>query len=136
MRKRERHMRSQSVDARIEMTPMIDVVFLLLVFFLVAARPLDVISGFDTTRPTHRTVIPDVPLPLLTIAVCEDNRFTLNGTPMTLPEMDAKLGRIARYSTSPTVLLKSATHASHGGLVRAMDICHAHSFTNLLLGTF
>jgi biopolymer transport protein ExbD len=134
--KQRRRAADRVTEVKIEMTPMIDVVFLLLIFLLLATKPMDQLSRFATRRPAGVTVQPPPTMPLLTIMVHEGNRFTLNGIPVTPVEMDRRLARIADYSTAPAVLIKSSDHAAHGGLVQAMDICYARNFTNVLLGSF
>lgn len=123
-------------EVKIEMTPMIDVVFLLLIFLLLATKPMESLSRFATRRPAGVTVQPPPTLPLLTIMVHDANRFTLNGIPVTPGELNRRLARIADYSTTPAVLIRSSDRAAHGGLVQAMDICYARNFTNVLLGSF
>ena len=43
--------RPDSPAAELEMTPMIDVVFQLLIYFIVTIKPIDVVTNLDVFRP-------------------------------------------------------------------------------------
>ena len=43
--------RPEGAQAELEMTPMIDVVFQLLIYFIVTTKPVDVITNLDVFRP-------------------------------------------------------------------------------------
>ena len=43
--------RPEGAQAELEMTPMIDVVFQLLIYFIVTTKPIDVITNLDVFRP-------------------------------------------------------------------------------------
>lgn len=131
-----RHASSRETAVKIEMTPMIDVVFLLLIFLLLASKPIETLSRFATKRAAGVTTPTPAPIPLLNITVCEGNRFELNGVPLSLPEMSNKIARIAHCSTSASVLIQSSERADHGGLVQAMDVCFANNLTDVLVGSF
>ena len=50
-------------EGELEMTPMIDVVFQLLIYFIVTIKPVDVVTNLDVFRPApeimpHRRAVP------------------------------------------------------------------------------
>jgi biopolymer transport protein ExbD len=120
-------------EARLDMTPMIDCVFQLLIFFLFTLKIEDVLAHLDVSRPSPD---PNAPPPeekieeMVTIGVFVDG-FTLNDRPMTLATLDRMLSRLARYSKTQTILIKCAPDSPHERLIQALDACSKNGLTNL-----
>ena len=114
-------------DAQMKLTPMIDVVFLLLVFFVVAARPADLLAHLDVSRPAAGG---GASVSILRIGIDPDG-YTMNGRLLDLPGMDRILGRLAEISTAPTVLVTCDRNSPHGSLVKVLDLCTKHELQNL-----
>ena len=57
-----RRERKREAGARLEMTPMIDVVFLLLVFFVVTVQPKELLAKLEVSRPAAPTQSPQMTL--------------------------------------------------------------------------
>lgn len=132
MRQRKRS-RDHDKQGELEMTPMIDVVFLLLIFFVVTIQPLDVIALLDVSRPSPD---PDAPPPperiddMLTISIYADH-ITLNNRRYSRAGLERMLIRMARISTTQTVLIKCAPDSSHRTLIEVLDLCAKAGLTNL-----
>ncbi len=132
MRQRKRQI-SRDKQSELEMTPMIDVVFLLLIFFVVTIQPLDVIALLDVSRPSPD---PDAPPPperiddMLTISIYAD-AITLNERRYSRAGLERMLIRMARLSTTQTVLIKCAPDSSHRTLIEVLDLCAKAGLTNL-----
>ena len=128
MKRRKNH--RQERGARLEMSSMIDVVFLLLVFFVVTIQPKDVLAKLDVSRPAT----PDSPttITLLQIDVGPDN-YVVNGQQLTLETIGRRLERL--YSTSPRTTLIVASHrdAPHSQLVTILDTCASIGIENISL---
>jgi biopolymer transport protein ExbD len=71
--------------ARIEMVPLLDVVFLLLVFFIYAMLSMSVYRGVHVTLPSA-TGEPEGRAELVTITVTADNEIMINETFYSLDE--------------------------------------------------
>ena len=117
--------------ARLEMTPMIDVVFLLLVFFVVTVKPTDLLAKLDVSRPTAPSDV-TTPIPLLRIDVGE-NGYVVHGQRVTLATLRKRLSRI--YATSPraTMVIASTDEAAHSLLIKLLNMCAAEHITNISL---
>ncbi len=74
----------ESRSARIEIVPLIDVVFLLLVFFIYAMLSMTVYRGLRVSLPQGVGQTED--LETLVIAIAEDNTLWIDQTPVTLAE--------------------------------------------------
>lgn len=114
----------------LQMAPMIDVVFLLLVFFLIVTRPVDILSHLDVSRP--RIEGGDRPLSTLRIEVLPAGHV-LNGKPVSLGEMDRVLERLSGYSKHITVVITCAPDSPHDGLVQALNLCSKNGLKDLSL---
>lgn len=136
-RRKERPGRRQEA-AKLEMTPMIDVVFQLLIFFIVTLKQEDILAHLDVSRPAaeqqskQEVDIPD----LLTITVY-DHRvqggqgFLLKGKRVSLQELDRQLTRLARYDKGVSVIIKCTADSPHSNLVRVLDVCAKAGLKNL-----
>ena len=133
---KKRKSRNKGEAAKLEMTPMIDVVFQLLIFFIVTLKQEDILSHLDVSRPapdpdtTPEEVIDD----LLTIEVGRTG-WVLNGSPYMgkrgLAALDRSLTRLASYSKSASVIIKCTGDSPHSKLVQLLNICAREGMTNL-----
>jgi biopolymer transport protein ExbD len=113
---------------RPSLTPMIDVVFLLLVFFMLAAR-----FGHDMTLPLSTggsgNATYDGPPRLIGIAA---EGLTLNGTPVTLDTLPAALAPLMA-DTGDAVVLRPAAGADLQSLIAVTDALRAAGLTRLIV---
>jgi len=123
--------RKLASDPRLEMTPMIDVVFLLLVFFVVTIKQEDILSRLTAARPEARAVEPrETELKLMTIVLHRDG-FLLRDRPMTLQALDRQLARYSELNKHAGIVVKCMPDSPHSALVRTLDICRKHGLDNL-----
>lgn len=117
--------------ADVPMTPMIDVVFQLLIYFIVTIKPIDVFAHLEVSRPSpeaqrERTTPP----PVLRVNIFPDG-YTINDRPVSEEGMTNMLHRMARFDTSQTVLIMASALSPHAKLIKVLDTCAANSLTNL-----
>jgi biopolymer transport protein ExbD len=110
--------RSQA-SAELPMTPMIDIVFLLMVFFLVTFKPVDVLSHLEFLRPSG---VPGPTAPVLRVAIDVDG-FALNGMPVDADGLRAHLRRLGELDRDQAVVLDCSPAAPHERLVAALNHC-------------
>ncbi len=133
MAKRERK-RQGAPSADLPMTPMIDVVFLLLIYFIATIQPIDVFAHLDVSRPMAEEVRDDVPPPppnLLRIDVLPDGAFGVNDRPVRLPDMERFLMRLGQLDPRQTVLVMSAALSTHDQLIQVLDLCAKAGLRNI-----
>jgi biopolymer transport protein ExbD len=120
---------------KLDMTPMIDVVFQLLIFFVVTLKQEDILSKLSAARPApDPNAKPEQQPDPTTIIVC-DQGFLFNGLPMRLDELDRQIARVSRSSKTAMVLVKCTMSSPHKFLVQALDICNKHGLQNLSILT-
>jgi len=112
-------------DLKLEMTPMIDVVFQLLIFFIVTLKQEDILSNLEALRPQ-----PD-PSPQqeaqsdpITVLIGRQG-FFFEGAILTEAQLKHNLLRIARLDPNAMIIVKCTGDSAHGNLVRALDICNS-----------
>ena len=104
-------------DTRLDMVPLINCVFLLLIFFLLTPGFISQ-PGIKISLPRAVTsgVVGENPL---IITVTSDNRFYLNDTPATLLELKSKL----ETAVAGPVLIKADRNVSLSKIVNIWDFC-------------
>ena len=117
--------------AKLEMTPMIDVVFQLLIFFIVTLKQEDILAHLDVSRPQQSDEQPSEIKPeLLTIMVHRDG-YIMNGRRISRGVLDKRLTRISTYSKGISVVIKCMPDSPHAKLIALLDICAKTGLENL-----
>ena len=124
--------RPEVTEPALSMTPMIDVVFQLLIYFIVTAKPIDVITNLDVFRPKADVTTPkDAPPPnLVRVGVYQDG-YTVNDTPVSPERLDAALGTVASLDAGQTIMITVSAISKHGALVKALDLCAKNGLKSL-----
>ena len=96
MGKRER--RISESPAELNMTAMIDVVFQLLIFFLVTQKPQDTLANLDVFRPSPEKKQEQLQTPpkMIRVQIYPDG-FTINDRPVGAEELDNLLRKLASH---------------------------------------
>ena len=124
-------MRKSTEADKLDMTPMIDIVFQLLIFFVLTMKPLDIVAHLDVNRPTG--VNPNPPdIAQFQVTVVRDG-FRINDRAVSMQALTDVLGRLARFSKNQTVLVACDADAEHNGLVRVLDLCHSVGLDKIAL---
>jgi biopolymer transport protein ExbD len=105
---------------RIEMLPLIDVVFLLLVFFIYAMLSMAVHRGLTVALPASSTAKIDKKL-VLSISIKSDGTIYIDRDAVPLEELAKILKDKARHETEPGVLLFADRSISYQKLFKVLD---------------
>ena len=114
------------------MTPMIDVVFQLLIYFLVTFTTPNVLAHLDISRPAPdpSQLEKKTPPKLIRVNIYEKG-FGLNGRAIERDELKSILNRLASFSTSQTVLITCVGSSEHAALVDVLDLCAESGLSKL-----
>ena len=131
MSKRKRNKISMD-NAEIPMTPMIDVVFQLLIYFIVTMKPMDVVAHLDVFRPSPESTQekPDTPPKMIRIAIYADG-YTINDKPVTPEGLDRLIMKLASFDQNQTILIMCTALSPHEKLVKVLDLCAKSGLKNL-----
>lgn len=105
---------------RIEMLPLIDIVFLLLVFFIYAMLSMAVHRGLPVVLPTSSTAKIDKRL-VLSVTVKSDGTIYVDKAPVSLESLKEMLMRKSQQSDEAGVLLFADRNLPYQALFRVMD---------------
>jgi biopolymer transport protein ExbD len=122
-------------NPKLDMTPMIDVVFQLLIFFVVTLKQEDILSKLSAARPAPDPNAKPEQQPDPTTIIVYDQGFLFNGLPMRLEDLDRQVARVSRSSKTAMVLIKCTMTSPHKFLVQALDTCNKHGLQNLSILT-
>jgi len=125
--------RGMGESPKLDMTPMIDVVFQLLIFFVVAVKQEDILSMLSANRPSPSPPGKPIDVEETTSIAIGSQGFTFNGKPMRMDELDAQLKRVASISRTVCITVKCTSDSPHGMLVQALDLCSKHRLSNIAL---
>ena len=104
---------------RVEIIPMIDTVFFLLVFFMLSSLSLTHLNGLRVDLPTGKNA-PSQPRASLTLSVQKSGTMSLNNRVVTLQNLSQNLKRIPNVK-SQTLTINADKNVSYGVVMRAID---------------
>lgn len=113
------------LTADINLTNLIDVAFTLLIIFMITAP---ILQGGVEVRVPRTAAAPLTSQDALVVSVTADGRIFADDTPVTLAELRASVGALARRKGSAVVYVKADERASYGivlkviGALKASDI--------------
>jgi len=122
--------KTQSSLAEINITPLVDVVLVLLVIFMITAPVLQ--SGIDVNVPKTRTV-KEITEQRLVVTIDRDQNVFLGDQPVNIHELGSKL-----HSGDPAkqiIYLRSDERVPFGAFAQVMDAVKAAGITNVSIVT-
>ena len=109
-----------SKKVRIEMLPLIDIVFLLLVFFIYAMLSMAVHRGLPILLPTSSSADIDKSL-VLSVTIKSDGTIYIDKEQISLNDLAAVLKRKTGEDKDPGILLFAERSLSYQNLFRVLD---------------
>ena len=120
---RRNRRRGNDDEADVDMTPMLDIVFIMLIFFIVTAVFLDE-TGIDLTQPPpppEDTPPPPNQPPAITVYVDENSQCSVDGVSSTCNGVLARIERQLADKPGASVILRFHPNAKHNVLVQLKD---------------
>lgn len=133
MFKSVRSKRALTAQAEIQMTPLIDMVFILLIFFVVTTSFVSE-TGLDIQRPQSSSseTLPHENIP---VAIGADGRITVDGQRVGLLSIRPFLQKRLRMQPGLAVVLVADKAVSVDRVVRVMDEVRAAGISEVALAT-
>jgi biopolymer transport protein ExbD len=112
--------------AALSLTPLIDVVFLLLIFFLVASRFAMEERELPVELPSASSAVPMMQRPReLVIDVDSQGNVFVDGLPRSIDQLEQLLAQaVASNPTNQTVVIRADRRTEFQAVVGAMDACN------------
>lgn len=118
-------------DAKVEMTPMIDVVFQLLIFFVVTLKQEDILARLMASRPAPDPNAVKEEQPKLIDITVYKHGFIFKGSPVKYEGLERQLKKYAALSTSANVIIRCTQDSRQSTLVQCLDLCAKYKLKNL-----
>ncbi|MCK6594317.1 MAG: biopolymer transporter ExbD [Bacteriovoracaceae bacterium] len=111
----------EDIVAEINMTPLIDIMLVLLIIFMVSSTAA-LESGLDIQLPTTSAVAEKKEPELLVITLSKDGKYAVQGKKVTEQDLPAAIKRELATLKTETVILEGDSAAFLGKAVEVMDM--------------
>ncbi len=124
--------KTQSSLADINVTPLVDVVLVLLIIFMVTAPVLQ--SGIEVNVPKTRTVR-EITEERVVLTIDKAQRVYMGNDPININQIGQKLRQKIRDPQNQTIYLRSDENVPFGAFATVMDACKAAGFDKVSIVT-
>ena len=126
----------KKVNSNINVTPMVDVMLVLLIIFMVITPMLNNKVNVDLPKATSAQAMEDANKEdSVIVAVTRDGRTFLGGDQVTIDDLGTKVSALLDKKTSKKVYLRADSRANYGKVMDAVDGVRAAGVSELGLLT-
>lgn len=126
--------RRKREEPRVELTSMIDVVFLLLIFFMISTTFVET-PGLNIQLPEASATPVDPKAKEIKIYLSKNGEIFLKDQPISLPKLREQLTELGKQAEGMTFLLLADRETRHGRVVELMDTAKEAGFGKLAIAT-
>jgi biopolymer transport protein ExbD len=108
--------------ARLEIIPLIDIMFFLLAAFMLASLTMIRLQSVKLNLPTATTATRDFKPDIINIAVDKAGDIFIDQKPMNIVELRSYLSHKFQTNTNVPVYISGDKDATHGSIIRVLDI--------------
>jgi biopolymer transport protein ExbD len=123
--------RNRNTTRELNIAPLIDMVFILLIFFIVTTSFVKE-TGIDVSRPTATTAVSKEDASIL-IAIDEDNRVFMENQEIDVRAVRANIERALAENPEGAVVVVADRASSTGTAIKVMDGCRRAGAENVSL---
>ncbi len=118
--------------ARVEMIPLIDCMFILLVFFIYSMLNMTIQRGLAVNLPAGEQVerLADQ---AAVITILHDGSIFLDREPVLLPALGERLAEKAGSDSSPRIVVNADAAAAHGVVFSVLDALRRRGWTDVAI---
>lgn len=124
--------RTQTSISDINVTPLVDVVLVLLIIFMVTAPVLQ--SGIEVSVPKTRTV-KEITEERMVISINKQQRVFLGNDPVNINEIKPRLRQKIRDPQNQSVFIRADEEVPFGAFATVMDAVKSAGITNVSIVT-
>ena len=122
--------REQEESYSLELTPLIDVVFLLLIFFMVSTAFVDFPRRLDINLPTSKAASDNEVVKNLEIELTKDKKIYVKGRRTTLGRFERTLANLKKPEEVKTII-RADKDIAYGDVVEVMGLLQAAKITDI-----
>lgn len=126
---RKQHVSMESDDSVIDMTPMLDIVFIMLIFFIVTTSFVKE-SGVTVSRPSAQTAAEDKKGNIM-VAIKPNGEVWIDKRAIDVRSVRANIEKLKAESPESAVVIQADTDARTGLLVKVMDQVRLAGISNI-----
>ena len=119
---------------RIEIIPMIDTMFFLLVFFMIATLSMTIQHGMPVSLPTAESST-DTIAEHVSLTLTREGLLYYNKEAITLQELEIRLTNLRQSSSDPSLLINADEQVPHGRVIKVMDLIRLSGITSMGIAT-
>jgi len=127
-------LRKKREEPRVDLTPMVDVVFLLLIFFMISTTFVDT-AGISIKLPESSSQQVAKEPQELKVYLSQDGKIFIKDEPVPLAEFKNRLSQYQTEASETTFLLFADRDTKHGQVVEIMDLARQAGFSKLAIAT-
>jgi len=128
--------RKTESSAELNLTPIIDMVFLLLIFFLTATKFADIERDIRVKPPASANARPITAIPQeVVVNVREDGTFVVAARVKSLVEIEQMLAAAVQQNPNQAVVVRGDGRVALEHAVRVLDICEKYGIKRTFLTT-
>ena len=120
-------------DATIDMTPMLDIVFIMLIFFIVTTVFVKE-AGIEVNKPNGSLAVMPKNANIF-IAITEDGKVWIDKRPVETELVRSNLERLMAEQPSDVIIIQADKKAEHGLVVEVMDQIKAAGIDRISIAT-
>lgn len=109
-------------EARIEIIPLIDIMFFLLAAFMLVSLSMVNLRSVKVNLPTATTASPETKQDLVSISVDKSGLAYLDAQPIAQNELALVLSAMTKTNLEARVFISGDQDARHGDVVRVLDV--------------
>ncbi len=119
-----------------QMAPMIDIVFLLLIFFMTAMVYAQWEAKVGITVPTSQTAVRAARMPgEVIINLDAEGRIFVNDAEMSPARLEQLLGKVAGVFRDQPVIIRADAKTRHESVIAVLDVCRKVDIWNIAFAT-
>ena len=115
----------QDHEARIEIIPLIDIMFFLLAAFMLVSLSMVNMRSVKVDLPTATTATPDTQRDFINLSVDRTGAVFLDQRPLGRSELAQQLGAMRRTNANLRVFISGDKDARHGDVIAVLDVVRA-----------
>ena len=128
--------RNRSKAPALALTSMLDVIFLLLCFFVTVSVFSQWESEISIKLPNAKTAEAPERLPgEIIVNLAKDGGISVNSVKLSLEELGARLAKVAKFYPGQPVIIRADKEVRYEALVKLIDTCRASDIWNFSLAT-
>ena len=121
-------------DVKVDITPLVDIVFNLLLFFMITTT-FFIAPGIEINLPKSKATEIKREKKEFRVAVTKDKEIFFNTRQMTLEKLTGELAKVAEQNQDAVLIIQADMDVNHGTVVTILDTAKSVGISRLAIAT-